>query len=101
MDGKATFTIVVSRTIIRSPRQRTMRAHQRFRPAMLLVMLISPYRVAVNGRCGACKCGARVETARTGDEGRSRGRSLYGQGDAMLGRVPCQPAKNSANTGAR
>src|SRR6266480_2062505 len=31
IDGKATFTIVVSRTIIRSPRQRTISASQRLR----------------------------------------------------------------------
>ena len=31
IDGRATFTIVVSRTIIRSPRQRTISASQRLR----------------------------------------------------------------------
>src|SRR5437879_3036430 len=43
IDGRATFTIVVSRTIISSPEQRTMRASQRLRAPMLLVTAISPF----------------------------------------------------------
>src|SRR6267143_5492209 len=42
IEGSATFTTVVSRTVIRSPRQRTMSASQRFRWSMLLVTIISP-----------------------------------------------------------
>src|SRR6266568_777059 len=42
IDGRATFTMVVSRTIMSSPRQRTMSASQRFRLSMLLVTTISP-----------------------------------------------------------
>src|SRR6266705_4790646 len=41
IDGRATFTMVVSRTIMSSPRQRTMSASQRFRLSMLLVTTIS------------------------------------------------------------
>src|SRR6266581_1568458 len=40
IDGRATFTIVVSRTIISSPKQRTMSASQRFRWSMPLVTII-------------------------------------------------------------
>src|SRR6266699_4042998 len=43
IDGRATFTIVVSRTIISSPKQRTMSASQRFRWSMPLVTIISPF----------------------------------------------------------
>src|SRR6266571_84155 len=42
IDGRATFTMVVSSTIISSPRQRTMSASQRFRWSRLLVTIISP-----------------------------------------------------------
>src|SRR6266581_6383296 len=42
IDGRATFTMVVSSTIISSPRQRTMSASQRFRWSRLLVTSISP-----------------------------------------------------------
>src|SRR5437879_6487173 len=45
IDGRATFTMVVSRTIISSPEQRTMRASQRFRASRLLVTAISPFSV--------------------------------------------------------
>jgi hypothetical protein len=37
IDGSATFTIVVSSTIIRSPMQRTMSASQRVRLSMVTV----------------------------------------------------------------
>ena len=33
MEGSATFTMVVSSTIISTPRQSTMSAHQRLRPS--------------------------------------------------------------------
>jgi hypothetical protein len=36
IDGRATFTIVVSRTIIRSPRHRTYSASQRLRLSMII-----------------------------------------------------------------
>src|SRR4029077_13406882 len=36
MDGSATFTIVVSSTIMRSPRQRTTRASQRLLPSIVI-----------------------------------------------------------------
>ena len=36
IEGSATFTIVPSRTIIRSPRQRTSRANHRLRPSMVI-----------------------------------------------------------------
>src|SRR6267143_6214216 len=44
IEGRATFTIVVSRTIISSPMQRTMSATQRLRASMRLVtaVLLSP-----------------------------------------------------------
>src|SRR5882762_4845688 len=44
IEGRATFTIVVSRTIISSPRQRTMSATQRLRASTRLVtaVLLSP-----------------------------------------------------------
>src|SRR5438552_5508718 len=44
IDGRATFTIVVSRTIIRSPRQRTNSASQRLRLLSdMAVKVISPF----------------------------------------------------------
>ena len=36
IDGSATLTIVVSRTIIRLPMQRTTSANQRFRPSIVV-----------------------------------------------------------------
>ena len=44
IDGSATFTIVVSRTIIRSPRQRTIRASQRVRVSEMVIRSFRFYR---------------------------------------------------------
>src|SRR6267154_3724743 len=41
IDGRATFTIVVSRTIISSPMQRTMSASQRLRESITAFLLVS------------------------------------------------------------
>ena len=45
IDGSATFTIVVSRTIIRSPRQRTIRASQRVRVSEMVIRVLSVLQV--------------------------------------------------------
>ena len=42
IDGSATFTIVVSSTIIKTPKHRTMNASQRLRRSMVLVMHFAP-----------------------------------------------------------
>ena len=65
IDGSATFTIVVSRTIIRSPRQRTIRAIQR--AACRFSRSSASFRSVSTGSTGPC-----VETHRSASDEFSR-----------------------------
>src|SRR5205814_9958711 len=47
IDGSATFTIVVSSTIIKTPKHRTINASQRLRQSMSLVMPVAPVECSV------------------------------------------------------